>query len=115
SGSPLTKGAGAPILTRALVHNKYAVLRMRFFPRVWLIILSLIMAPILFAGSPSTPQDQSITSPAPVDSADDYPINLIIPVEGVRANELRDTFNAPRSGGRLHRAIDIMAQRGTPV
>jgi murein DD-endopeptidase MepM/ murein hydrolase activator NlpD len=88
---------------------------MRFFPRVWLIILSLIMAPILFAGSPSTPQDQSITSPASVDSADDYPINLIIPVEGVRANELRDTFNAPRSGGRLHRAIDIMAQRGTPV
>jgi murein DD-endopeptidase MepM/ murein hydrolase activator NlpD len=42
-------------------------------------------------------------------------INLIIPVEGARPNELRDTFNAPRSGGRLHRAIDIMAPRGTPV
>jgi murein DD-endopeptidase MepM/ murein hydrolase activator NlpD len=47
--------------------------------------------------------------------ADGASINLIIPVEGVGENELRDTFNAPRSGGRLHRAIDIMARRGTPV
>lgn len=51
-------------------------------------------------------------SPAPeiIDS-----IKLIIPVEGVRPNELRDSFDAPRSGGRLHRAIDILAPRGTPV
>lgn len=100
---------------RALVHDEYAVLRMRFFPRVWLIILSLLMAPIHFAGSPTGPQDQPIISPSPVADADVASINLIIPVEGVRANELRDTFDAPRSGGRLHRAIDIMARRGTPV
>jgi murein DD-endopeptidase MepM/ murein hydrolase activator NlpD len=33
----------------------------------------------------------------------------------VRSNELQDTFYAARSGGRVHRAIDIIVPRGTPV
>lgn len=41
--------------------------------------------------------------------------NLIIPVAGVGADQLRDTFNAARSEGRTHNALDIMATRGTPV
>ena len=40
---------------------------------------------------------------------------LLIPVEGVDVGELRDSFTAPRSGGRTHRAIDIMAPRGRPA
>jgi peptidoglycan LD-endopeptidase LytH len=40
---------------------------------------------------------------------------LAIPVRGVRPEQLRDSYDAPRSGGRLHRAIDIMAPGGTPV
>jgi len=40
---------------------------------------------------------------------------LVIPVAGVRASELRDSFGAGRSGGRKHLGIDIMAGRGTPV
>jgi murein DD-endopeptidase MepM/ murein hydrolase activator NlpD len=41
---------------------------------------------------------------------------LIIPVPGVKASELRDTFNEMRGGGtRTHEALDIMAPRGTPV
>lgn len=39
----------------------------------------------------------------------------VVPVEGVRRETLRDSYNAGRSGGRLHRAIDISAPRGTPV
>jgi murein DD-endopeptidase MepM/ murein hydrolase activator NlpD len=39
---------------------------------------------------------------------------LIIPVQGVRAKDLRDGFNEVR-GGHRHEAIDIMAPRGTPV
>jgi len=40
---------------------------------------------------------------------------IIIPVAGVRRTELRDSFRAPRSGGRRHAGIDIMAPEGTPV
>lgn len=40
---------------------------------------------------------------------------LLIPVEGVRAHGLRDTFTEARGAGRPHDAIDIMAPRGTPV
>ncbi|HEX8210017.1 MAG TPA: M23 family metallopeptidase [Longimicrobium sp.] len=40
---------------------------------------------------------------------------LLIPVEGVTAAQLRDTYNSARSGGRVHDAIDIHAPRGTPV
>lgn len=40
---------------------------------------------------------------------------LVIPVAGVRASELKDTYGAPRSGGRGHKGVDIFAPRGTPV
>lgn len=42
-------------------------------------------------------------------------ITLIIPVEGVRPDQLLDTFSAARSEGRAHNAIDIPAAAGTPV
>ena len=41
--------------------------------------------------------------------------NLAIPVAGVEAHSLRSTFADARSGGRSHRAMDILAPRGTPV
>jgi murein DD-endopeptidase MepM/ murein hydrolase activator NlpD len=41
--------------------------------------------------------------------------NLIIPVEGVRPNQLFDTFDQARSEGRVHDAIDIPAPMNTPV
>ena len=58
------------------------------------------------------PTTTPLTSPAapPGSSA-----SLLIPVEGVRPEQLRDTFQASRSEGRVHDAIDIMAPRGTPV
>jgi len=40
---------------------------------------------------------------------------LIIPVTGILAEQLHNDFNASRSGGRRHNAIDILAPYGTPV
>lgn len=40
----------------------------------------------------------------------------VLPVVGVRPEQLTDTFSQARDGGaRIHDAIDIMAPRGTPV
>jgi peptidoglycan LD-endopeptidase LytH len=41
--------------------------------------------------------------------------SLLIPVQGIGPEQLRDSYTDARSGGRTHNAIDIMAPRGTPV
>ena len=41
--------------------------------------------------------------------------DLIVPVDGIRPNQLTDTYNQRRDGQRPHEALDIMAPRGTPV
>jgi peptidoglycan LD-endopeptidase LytH len=56
---------------------------------------------------------------APVEIAEGLvvgPAGLAIPVAGIRAEDLVDTFTQARAGGaRRHDAIDIMAPEGTPV
>ncbi len=42
-------------------------------------------------------------------------VNLVIPVVGVKPEQLLDTFADARSEGRSHDAIDIAAPAGTPV
>lgn len=42
-------------------------------------------------------------------------LKLILPVAGVRPDQLRDTFADSRLEGRVHDAIDIPAPLGTPV
>lgn len=41
--------------------------------------------------------------------------NLTLPVQGIKRDDLRDTFNELRGGTRRHEAIDILAPRRTPV
>ncbi|MBE2211768.1 MAG: M23 family metallopeptidase [Xanthomonadaceae bacterium] len=43
------------------------------------------------------------------------PTALPVPVEGVRARHIADTWGGARSGGRKHQGVDIFAKRGTPV
>ena len=74
----------------------------------------LLAAPVCAAGQLSRPPafpSFAAAAHAPP-AADDA---LVIPVEGVEPEELRDSYHAPRGGGREHLAIDIHAPRGTPV
>lgn len=41
--------------------------------------------------------------------------HLELPVEGLKAHDLRDTFSEMRGGTRRHEALDILAPRNTPV
>jgi murein DD-endopeptidase MepM/ murein hydrolase activator NlpD len=54
------------------------------------------------------------TAPSAARTAD-APSGLLLPVQGILASQLRDTFTDARSEGRVHDAIDIMADAGTPV
>lgn len=73
------------------------------------------------ASAVDTPPGDFATSPATpglVNEADSAALktrNLLIPVMGVNANQLRDSFYDGRSEGRTHEALDIMAAGGTPV
>jgi murein DD-endopeptidase MepM/ murein hydrolase activator NlpD len=92
--------------------------------RLVLALLVLITAGmILFFGSmvflsapvPEAPREGA-APPAPAPPPFIGPSGLAIPVAGVRAGQLSDTYAQARAGGaRVHDAIDIMAPRGTPV
>jgi murein DD-endopeptidase MepM/ murein hydrolase activator NlpD len=74
---------------------------------------------------PSTPAETPEPSSSPTETPEASPqtftnnyvgtVNLIIPVSGVRPEQLVDTFTDARTEGRTHDAIDIPAPAGTPV
>jgi murein DD-endopeptidase MepM/ murein hydrolase activator NlpD len=73
--------------------------------------------PWLGGGQPAQPpSSSSSTSSAGAEPGDLGQRNLLLPVQGIRADQLSDTFHDARGGGtRVHEALDIMASRGTPV
>ena len=80
-------------------------------------------APVATTPTPATVASPETTAiPAPVETTTPAnpdpavgPTGLLLPVAGVRAEQLVDTFSQARSEHRVHDAIDIMAPRGTPV
>jgi murein DD-endopeptidase MepM/ murein hydrolase activator NlpD len=82
----------------------------------WVIVLNL---PGHQSGT-SAPMQAASSGPARTVAAPARPTQpagpLIIPVVGVKARQLTDSFTEDRGdGSRSHGAIDIMAPRGTPV
>jgi peptidoglycan LD-endopeptidase LytH len=71
------------------------------------------------AATPVTPIGALDIAPSSTSPASTSPAlgasGLLIPVQGKTRADLVDTFTDARSQGRLHDAIDIMAQAGTPV
>jgi len=64
---------------------------------------------------PSVENNQAAAKDAPLTGSFVGTLKLIIPVDGVRPDQLLDTFTDARSEGRVHDAIDIPAPAGTPV
>ncbi|MFT3898233.1 MAG: M23 family metallopeptidase [Thermomonas sp.] len=67
------------------------------------------------APSATTAVSTPAQTTSPADDPAIGPTGLLLPVAGVRAGQLTDTFSDARSEGHVHDAIDIMAPRGTPV
>ena len=64
-------------------------------------------------GTPLPPTESPTPTPEPANFVGR--MNLIIPVAGVRPEQLLDTYADARSEGRTHDAIDIPAAAETPV
>ena len=96
---------------------------------VFLVIVSLVGLAITFRTTPRLPAIDlppnspiAIGTPLPPEPTPTPElanfvgqVNLIIPVAGVRPDQLLDTFDDARSEGRVHDEIDIMAAAETPV
>jgi peptidoglycan LD-endopeptidase LytH len=70
-------------------------------------------SPKVSASIPPRPSVTPSISPSPRSYT--ASASFIIPVLGVRAEQLHDTFNEARSEGRVHEAIDILAPHETHV
>jgi murein DD-endopeptidase MepM/ murein hydrolase activator NlpD len=71
------------------------------------------------AVSPPPPSMSAPAPSAPVMSANVTEVlrsrSLTLPVQGIKKDDLRDTFDEMRGGSRRHEAMDILAPRNTPV
>ena len=76
-------------------------------------------APAATTGRPGPPDSVAADTPvirAPADSPADFVgRDLVIPVEGVKKDQLTRQFSQQRGASRLHEALDILAPRNTPV
>lgn len=98
---------------------------------VFLVIVALVAIAIRFRATPVVPSVElpgampvvvgtplpppPPVSPTPATENFVGTASLIIPVAGVKSEQLIDTFDDARSEGRVHDAIDIMAPAETPV
>lgn len=75
-------------------------------------------SPTQSPGTPNaeqTPSNETSSQDAALSGSFVGAMKLIIPVAGVKPDQLLDTFTYARSEGRVHDAIDIPAPAGTPV
>lgn len=67
------------------------------------------------AGAPGSAPDGSATVASSSEVEYLSARHIMLPVAGADMSKVDDSFNEARDGGRMHRAIDILAPRGTPI
>lgn len=77
--------------------------------RVWLVSLSCVVC--LLAGAVWLPRVPLLMHAVRYGR----PRPLEMPVSGLKARDARESWHAPRSGGRKHEGIDLFAKKGTTV
>ena len=92
----------------------------RFLPLI-VLIAACVRRPLATAPEPAVVpdaimSDSTITGASELDDLSYLRIRrLLFPVAGADPLKVHDSFFDARDGGRTHRALDIMAPRGTPV
>ena len=83
----------------------------------WIFWYNIRSAPVVtLAGQKETVVPRSAPPVTVAEGVTVGPAGLAIPVVGIKANDLSDTYTQARAGGaRRHDAIDIMAPTGRPV
>lgn len=81
-----------------------------------------LQAPTLLPIMPDASETEFTGIPAEIIAPEQVPpqeplpgASLLIPVRGIGAAQLSDTYTQARSNGRVHEAIDIPSPNGTPV
>lgn len=84
---------------------------------VALIVAAFVAVVIYVYSAPTTSSSAPAVAASPnTITVAKLPSGLVLPVQGVRADQLTDTWGQSREGGkRAHEAIDIMAPGGTLV
>ena len=83
--------------------------------------LASVSAPATTSGTATANQESLATALPPASTLSDPEMMqlrsraLTLPVQGVNAAQLVDTYTQARAAGAPHEAIDILAERGTPV
>ena len=78
----------------------------------WALVLGLLAALAQWAWQqPFMAYPRALSELAAMPAPDALPV----PVEGVHARAVADTYGAPRGADRRHQGVDIFAPRGTPV
>jgi len=114
---PPSNGSDSAKAGRVLAIVSTAVISVILTSAFWIFTFGIFNAP---GELESAGKVTNVTTPgeAPVAVAEGLvvgPAGLAIPVEGIKREDLVDTFTAARAGNRVHDAIDIMAPEGTPV
>jgi murein DD-endopeptidase MepM/ murein hydrolase activator NlpD len=80
-------------------------------------VYSAAPAPVDTRAVPVSTRPAAVTSAVSNADAVEYLLarGILIPVAGAALSQLQDTFDEGRDGGRVHRALDILAPRGTAV